>query len=528
MKMKPLLLGVVWACCATTPAFAQVCEETNPTQAALHYLRRLSLDLRGRLPNVTELESVVTNGALDPAIIDEMLASEAFVGQIRRHHRDLLWANVGNVRLGNNNWNLRGSRNGNLPISVGANGRMTAYRGGVTSCLDEPATFGPSGEILTTPDPNNSSLQLEGYVLVRPYWDPSVEVKVCAFDAQSAATAVDARGRTVDCSRTGNVKGCGCGPNLRWCGYNNGGVNDDITAAMNEQLLRYIDRIVRDDRPYTEVVLGKDLEINGPLAHWLNHQAQTQGFQLLAGPAQNYPVPDLEFSDQAWTPVTQGTRHAGILSLPGYLLKFQSDRGRANRFYNAFLCQHFETTESIPSASDPCHQQPDLTKRCGCKGCHLAVEPAAAYWGRWAEAGVLPLEEANFPRHNPACEGADARNPLCRTLYFTQADVTNPEIEGPWIGQLRAYVFADAAREANIAAGPEGIARAAVDSGRYATCTVQRMWQFLMAREPTVEEEATVAALTTNFTADYRLRSLIKAIVTRPEYVEGGRFGEEE
>lgn len=526
MKIKPLLLGVVWACCATTPALAQVCEETNPTQAALHYLRRLSLDLRGRLPNVTELESVVTNGALDPAIIDEMLASEDFVGQLRRHHRDLLWSNVSDVRLTSNAWNLGGARGSNRPLYV--SGRSIRYRGAGGGCLDQPATFDAEGNIETVPDELDSSIQREGFVLVRPYWDPTTEVKVCAFDAQTAETWVDGRGRTVECATSAGGEGCGCGPGLRWCGNNQAGVNDRITASMNEQLLRYIDDVIRADRPYTEVILGRSLELNGPLAHWLRYQAPTQGFQLLAGPAQNFAVPELDFSDATWVGLERGQRHAGILSMPGYLLKFQSDRGRANRFYNAFLCQHFETTEAIPSASDPCHQQPDLTQRCGCKGCHQAVEPAAAYWGRWAEAGVLPLEEADFPRHNPACANTDARNPLCRSLYFTQADVTHPEIEGPWVGQLRAYVFADAAREANIAAGPEGIARAAVDSGRYAACTVQRMWQLLVAREPTVAEEATLASLTTNFSADYRLRALIKAIVTRPEYVEGGRYGEEE
>jgi hypothetical protein len=207
-------------------------------------------------------------------------------------------------------------------------------------------------------------------------------------------------------------------------------------------------------------------------------------------------------------------------------MKFQSNRGRANRFYNAFLCQHFETNEPLPPSTDACHQESDLTKRCGCKGCHQAVEPAAAYWGRWAEAGVLPMEEATFPRYVAECARTGRASPFCRAFYFTAEEVNDTAVEGPFVGQLRAYVFADATREANIATGPEGIARGAIDSGRFASCTVERMWKLFNAREPTVEETSEIAALAEDFSSDYRLRRLVKAIVTRPEYVEAGLHGE--
>lgn len=48
-----------------------------------------------------------------------------------------------------------------------------------------------------------------------------------------------------------------------------------------------------------------------------------------------------------------------------------------------------------------------------------------------------------------------------------------------------------------------------------------------MARDPSPEERAALDGLATDFTTDYRLRRLVKAIVTRPEYQEGGRYGEE-
>lgn len=513
---------------AAPEASAQVCEEAD-VQTQLQYLRRLSLDLRGRLPSFDELSSVVTNGEVDPAIVRSMLDSEDFVQRMRAHHRDLLWTNVQDQRLTNAVWLLRTAGRG--PAArwyVPTRGPL--YRGDVTPCLDEPARFGPEGEILTTPDPRDPDVRREGWVEVTPYWAPDATIRVCAFDAQSSLQGTNPRGgASVDCRRQPAL-GCGCGPELQWCQALPAGTLQTITASMNEQLLRFVDDVIREDRPYSDVLLAKDLEIDGPLAHWLRHQSQTGGTVLISGPEQNHPLPELAYADRTWTTVERGARHAGVLTMPGFLLKFASNRGRANRFYEAFLCQHFESSEPIPPATDPCHEEPDLTKRCGCKGCHLAVEPAAAYWGRWTEAGLLPMNGDTFPRVNPTCaDPRGARSPLCRLFYFTEADVTAPESEAEWVGSLRSYVFADEARAANIEAGPEALARQAVESGAFARCTVDRMWRLFMARPPAPEEAETVEALAQALSEDgLRLRGLVEQLVTRSEYVEAGRFEEVE
>lgn len=533
MKNTALTLAFAMGIGFAPNAAAQVCEAPDTVQRSLSELRRLSLDLRGHVPTIDEQASVVTNGAIDPNIIDAMIDSDEFVAQIRKHHLDQLWTNLNALRLTNNVWNLA-SPNGRQRAPayfLQANIRRQVYRGGPATCLDEPARFGPGGEILTTPDANNPGVEQEGWVEVEPYWAPGTTVRVCAFDAQDALTVEDGRGNQVDCSRDTRTRGCGCGPNLRWCQSGIDGTVRAITSSFNEQLLRYMDQVVRENRPYTDVILGKGMQLNGPLAFWLNNQTQTGGNVLIAAPLVNHDIPDIPFDQiDNWQEVTRTTRHAGVLSMPGYLLKFASDRGRANRFYNAFLCQHFESNEALPPATDECHAEPDLTKRCGCKGCHQAVEPAAAHWGRWAEAGLLALEAENFPKNNPQCATPQGtRNPLCRLFYFTQADVTDEASEGPYVGMLRSYVFADAEREAAIEAGPEAIAQAAVDSGQFASCTVEHMWRRFMSRDPNVAEQEVVDALAQDFSAGgYDLRSLVKAIVTRPEYVESGLFGVKE
>ena len=74
---------------ATNDTEAPMCQQT-PVQEQLHYLRRLSLDLRGHLPSVAEYEFVAQSGQVSAQQIEEMLASEEFVVRMRRYHRDFV------------------------------------------------------------------------------------------------------------------------------------------------------------------------------------------------------------------------------------------------------------------------------------------------------------------------------------------------------------------------------------------------------------------------------------------------------
>lgn len=521
-----ILLGAALAASLQSlPARAQSCD-AGDTQAALQLLRRLSLDLRGRVPSFDELDLVARTGSLDPALIDRMLASDEFIGEMRAYHKELLWTNLSAQRLAQFNWILSppGMRNGVMVPAYWLPGRAVANRGVQEPCLDEPARTDAMGNIVTTPDATRPMVKKEGWVMVSPYWAPTTSVKVCAFDARTAATSMDSRGNMLDCTR--QVGGaCGCGDNLRWCQSAGDRTEQAVTAAFAEQMFRLIDDVVRSDRPYTDVLLAKDAEVNGPLSHYFRYQTGAGGSLILGVANQNYAVPAIDWPAQtAWTRVERGHRHAGLLTLPGYLLKFQSDRGRANRFYNAFLCQAFQAPPGgLPAASDECNKEPDLTQRCGCMYCHVTVEPAAAFWGRWSEAGIIPMEETLFPTMNPRC--ADPRtsnNNTCNLFYLTKAAT---EKEKPFLGMLKPYVFADAARTANIDVGPEGLARQAIDSGQLAACTTRKIWSRLMGRAADEGDQAALEALATAFSqGGYKLRALVRAIVTRPEYQLGERY----
>jgi hypothetical protein len=512
-------------------ASAQVCEEASETQVALHYLRKLSLDLRGALPTLEESQAVIDAGGLDDSMIDAMLASDDFLHQVRQYHRDLLWSNLSRQRLANFAWQLASpsGRRTAPAYWMPSQARAGRYRGSQVSCLDQPAEFDGEGNIVTYPDEENPQIRREGWVQVSPYWNMSTTVRVCAFDAQDAETVTNPRnpdGPSVDCSKTLNNVSCGCGPNLRYCQV--GTTSRAITDSMSEQMMRLIETIVRDDRPYTDVLLAKDAELNGPLSHYLQFQTATGGFNFLSSQNQNHDVPEIDFAElDEWVTVERGERHSGILTLAGYVVRFQTDRARANRFYNAFLCDYFEAPEGgLPPASDTCNDEPDLSKRCGCMHCHYTLEPAASYWGRWTEAGLSALNEDLFPVTRPECVGSQAnRNPVCRIYYLTEAG--HPD-EEPYVGTFRPYIFADAEREARITQGPEGIALDAIDSGRFAECTVSKIWGSLMYRELNETEVGLRDQLIADFIAsNYNLRELVRSVVTLDEYRQGQRFGVE-
>ena len=515
-------------------SWAQICEARG-VQEELQYLRRLSLDLRGRIPTLEELRRVVDDGAVAPETIDAFVASEDFLHQMRAHHRALLWANLGPQRLANNAFLLRASaRQGDAPLFIPAQVRTQAYRGGQVPCRDEPATYDEGGDIVTVdePDPRDPErvVRREGYVEVAPYWAPDTTVKVCAFDAQESTRGENPRnpdGPPVDCRR-GNAADCGCGPNLRWCFTLQ--TMQHIVRLMTDQMLQTTDDIVSQDRPYTEVVLGTETVVNGPLVHYFRHMTLAGLNLVAASPDPGYALPDVRYDEEAWVPVTQGGKHAGILTLPGFLLRFQSNRGRANRFYDAFLCQSFQApAEGLPASSDDCHDEPDLTKRCGCSYCHVAVEPAAMHWGRWSEAGLMALDEETFPRVLDACATPRGRgSPLCRRFYLTEA--SHPK-EVPYVGTLLPYVFADEHpdRAEIVEAGPRRLARQAVDSGRFANCTVRKLWTRILGRPPTPAEDVTTQEMAQAFAqGGYVLRDLVRALVTRPEYQQAGHFGAKE
>lgn len=517
-------------------------------------LRRLSLDLRGRAPTVAEILAQSGRDSVSEATVQSFLDSDDFVGVMRQHHASLLWPNIDQIELVPETHILYP-----YPIGEGDLVYFSAVRAafvravGSTNifvpCLPEPARFDDDGQLILEPVVVGDEVVAyqEGYVEVSPYWAPETTIKVCALDALDAPTGTVCPGPTerypfseTICAQFDGFAGlvsapfrntqtscdgplsilapeCGCGPDLRYCVTPE--TNAEIRASLLEQALRIVDHVIARDEPYEQILLTKDIEFNGPVVHYLNHMSRLS-FDTYARIDSTAPPPPLSYADRRWVPVSRTGRHAGVLTSPGYLLKFQTGRQRAHRFYNAFECASFIPNGPLPSPFEPCSQREDLTQRCGCDACHQTLEPMAAHWGRYAEYGFGHLSEAEYPfvvddRCTPPVRGVEQ---LFECFRFYELEPVGQE--EPYFGFLLPYVFRTLDERQNIEQGPAKLVQDSLTSGRLDRCTVRRMWTHFMRREPNLDEDGSeIPQLTADYVAAGRsLKSLVSAIVRHPAY----------
>lgn len=514
-----------------TPAPAE-CDDPalcRPQQTRLDphgYLRAVSLDVRGVVPSPEEHASVDAAGDVPPELLDEWLLSDDFARRVVRRHRELLWPNIADVgSLYHFRRNLSLVSAGSLWQHMDSSTRI-AYRGANVGCLDEPATFDASGNPVTR---TVGGAEVEGYVRVRPYWDPSSEIKVCAFDAQTRP--VSANGN--DCATRAAIgdRGCGCGPNLRHCGTN--AVRGAVLAAFARELEHRVVQHLRADEPYHELLTSRRAYVNGPLTYfWRYHRDIHNNVQLVPAALDVGDLPDtaidaggadaLRFDEaDRWVELELPEDHAGLLTHPVFLLRFQTNRARAARFHDAFLCEPFQPPEGgIPVEDEIASLQPDVQLRPGCNYCHALLEPAAAHWGRWTQQGGGFLSRERFPEFRQECadcgRGLEPCSDTCRFNYVTRAIAPEEETN---LGRLRAYEFLRAEHHPYVDAGPSALVRQGLADGRFTRCTVRRTATWLLGRELRSDEEPWVRGLTQRFLgSELRYRELVRAIVESETY----------
>ena len=532
------------------------CRAPAQAMSPQRLLRRLSLDLRGRIPSVAEIEAQARQSNVADALIRDYLDSDAFITTMRRHHEDLLWPNIDQIELLPDTHVL-------FPYPTGADGDVLYYSALRAAfvraagsgnlflpCRDEPATFDANGDLVLEPVIVGDEVVAyqEGYVEVAPYWAPDTTIKVCALDAmpstsgtvcpgprdrypfaedicdqfEAFANLVQAPFRSTETPCDGPLSilapDCGCGPDLRYCATPETGA--EIRASLLEQELRIVDQVIRDDQPYDRVLTTKNVEFNGPVVHYLKYMSGLS-FDTFAGIDETANPPlDLAYTDKTWVAVARSGRHSGVLTTPGYLLKFQTGRQRAHRYYNAFECASFIPSGPLPSPFELCSQRQDLTQRCGCDACHKTLEPMAAHWGRYADYGFLPMSESEFPTVVDArcTPPVDSVEQLFECFRFYELDPVGEE--EAFAGYLQSYVFRTADDQASIDQGPSKLAADSLSSGRLDRCTVRRMWTQFMQRAPTLDEDGTVIPdLTRTYVSGGRsLKALVEAIVRQPAY----------
>ena len=554
-KTNVVLLSLIASSAAAqpVPATCDVPRDVDKYQL----LRRLSLDLRGRVPSFAEYNALDAQSTVEPTQVKAFLATDDFRVVMRRYHEELFWPNVSNVRLNNTNAQVSPQAlktPGSTAYLIQSTGRKNLYRNDsdlVTatwgrSCGDfEQTTFDPAfpGQFridATSPSvykevQGTKTVFQEGYRLVHPYWEPNpaTMIKVCAFDAQETLTVIIGT-RAVSCGdyTANNQKACGCGPNLRFCYGPAAQVANAITGSLREQLGRAVDKVTTGGRPYTDLVLSSKAEVNGPISYWKRHLSYNLSLsRIYASPDVSEEAGSYDFNDATWHEVDRNNPgstepsanlHAGVVTLPGYLLRFQTNRGRANRFRIDFECENFTPPSTIeqPGTGTPACTSAgtDLTGRCTCRYCHRILEPLAAGFGQFAEAGTTVLAAAAFPRMSAACKGSSSA--FCNRFYVTDTDDANP-------GALLPYQYADAAHPgiaSAIVAGPKKRANEIIADGTFARCTVKRLFAQLVKRDMNVlgaqaGELPLLTSLSAGFkTNGYSLPWLVEQVVQLPQY----------
>jgi hypothetical protein len=490
-------------------------------------LRRLSLDLRGKPPTIEEYEALDSTDSVPAATVQEYVESPDFKGAMRRYHEAMFWPNVGPIKLRPTSIVITQPK-GAPAWLINASGRQKGYRGGPdTDCGGyEQKFFDPAFPGEFRPDPAHVKTDAqgntqEGYRMVAPYWDLANPIAVCAFDAQESVTGL-AKGKKEACNTPAGSTSpdCGCGKNLEYC-YPTGTVVDSATkGAMREQLDLLVDDAVSGAAPYTDILLSTKAKVNGPLAQWKRNIAPNYSTNLVfAVPDPKEKILAKAYSDPTWTEVDRGALHAGVLTLPAYLLRFQTNRGRANRFRIDFTCQYFVPPEKLSPAPGCDPSAADITQRCNCQYCHQTLEPLASYFGGFAEGGTtLMTDKTLFPVNDPSCKSANPSG-FCGRFYATQPDAHNA-------GTLLPYQFADAHPEYTdrIAKGPRELAQQIIDDGSFAQCTVKNLFSHFAGRDlrvdgAEIDELDLMGELAKGFAMNgYDMRWLVQQIVSLPQY----------
>ncbi|MCO4769144.1 MAG: DUF1549 domain-containing protein [Deltaproteobacteria bacterium] len=481
------------------------------------WLRAVSLDLRGAPPTPEEHARVAAGESVE-SLIDEWLATPEFASQVVRHHRSLLWPNVSDIRLLSNRQRLL-YRDGVYYRYLVA----PHYRGGPVSCGDFEASWDANGELVTTTDENGWTQ--EGWVEVTPYWNPDIKVKVCAFEAQEALYSP--WGTKCNTYESRYDPHCGCGPNLAWCdtfnlGHNGGNPNPPVAVAIVGDMERRISRVIEQDLSYLEVLTGRTMYVNGPLVHFLKYQTQVPAhIRFNEVPVDPALLPELAFEDEdTWVELTLGPEQSGVLTSTAYLMKFQTRRGRANRFHNAFLCQPFQAPADGLSGLDDPDPPIDLTERDGCRYCHALLEPAAAHWGRFGEYGAGYLDPEDYSPYREDCawcaQTGESCSPECRNYYVV--DPISSE-EDPWVGWMQSYEFIESRHQENIELGPQLLVASGVVDGRLPRCVAQKTAGWLLGRDLAEVEEDWLDEIAGRFAdGQFNYKALVRDILTSERY----------
>jgi len=501
-------------------------DDLTPTKAEdlnLYELARaMSIDLRGTVLTPSEIEAIEQSGSIENSLLDSWMQTTAFEEQVIAHHRFLFWNNV-SFDVNDNTRILRGfSRFGGL---FGYNRWYSYYRSGVlremhhTQCSDYEADVNalnqPQSWIIRDNYGNEAETgwKDEGYVWVTPWWDMENPLKVCAFDAQ--LTEISSTGTDCSTSEAKYDSECGCGENLIWCSIDE--QEDKVEASLSDALSERVRLVLQNQQPYSALLTESTVIVNGAIVGWYKNRSNFSSSLRSPIPLEDLPELTPEQED-TWVSIPVEEHYAGVLTEPGWLLRHQTDRGRASRFYSAFLCREFQSPPGGIKELVEDNPTPDLSRKPVCKDCHVLLEPWAAYWGRWSQASANYNTEEDFPTFSDECNDCapGCGNAYCKLNYLLKS--THPH-QDDYIGWYKPYLYLGVDDVDNPIIGPKKWVDEIISDGNFAQCASQNAATWLLGWSNDQIEYDWVQQWAADFEAsglDYR--TLILSIVTSPVY----------
>ncbi len=254
-----------------------------------------------------------------------------------------------------------------------------------------------------------------------------------------------------------------------------------VAAAIAEEPLRLIERVIDQDLPYTEVVTADYTMANPLLAEmWaLERAGESAG----------------------WEPAryTDGREHAGVLSMSSLWLRYPSmggnaNRHRANAVSKMLLCDDYLSRPIVlnRAAVDQLIEDPEtaISTNDSCQSCHSTLDPLSAHF-----FGFFYYDD----------EDGDASE-------------YRPENEQGWKDHA-----GDAPGFYGIpTAGLGELGQRLADDPRVVDCAVQTVWEGLNQRDLTDADWDEIQDHRAAFEdAGLTVRPLVKSVVMSPEYRAG-------
>lgn len=546
------LLTALSALASPAAAAEDECALHRPVPVTRLYWK-LSIDLRGHVPAIEEYDALADlpdDADLPDEIVEGMLSSEEFRLAMREYHRSLLFPVLSAATA-----SFKDQGNLLSPVTLAAaggeaeksvlhspsQGRRGVYRGGDKShaCQNKPqSALGYEADGTPTCEAKGSDAAgaycQEGFVEVKPYWeaDPTKTVFVCAFDAQDLEQYT-LNGNKYACSdnQATSRKECGCGANLNYCFRNINDHDNMVRGAMEEQLLLLVDDVTTGKQPYDYLFTTKDTYMTGVLDHYYRYQSRLAGTgRMFNGLHQDdaQPVDKPDWHDATWRKASRDGLHSGVLTLPAFTLRYQTNRGRANKVYQILMGKYFTPPE--PKDDNCATEGSDLTQRCVCRKCHQKVEPMAAYFGAIAEAGSGLLNDLPASvKTSTDCNNlfAPASSAWCRRFYSQIKDDKGATVE--WRQWALEFSPAHPEYDQNYAQGPGGLfeeaaAKIGDEPGLFYQATVRHLFNYLMKREMNLDpgsadnERDLLIELAAELESDPSFPRLVKRLVNLPAY----------